>query len=386
VRSAALVLVLVLPGCHVLLGIDDFQTAAPVDGSSDGGDGGPDAPTDAFVIDTPPGSPCFGTLSPVCFATLPTGDLTISGSINTDTDPRCQVRTQPGGPDLCAIAANNLTVSAAVATGSRPLVLVATQNLVVQGALNVSSARNGTIGAAANVVACAGKAGGNGALSGGGGGAGGAMGGIGAAGGNAVLAPGGAMGPAVTITAIRGGCAGGRGGNGDPDSGGPGGSSGGAIALLAGGKITIDATGAVYASGAGGSANNSQGADDGAGGGGGSGGLIVLDAPEVVMNGTVTANGGGGGGGGHLGSGSPGNDGSTSNYTQIATGGAGQGGGSSARGGNGGAGTTAATAGTGTAIGGSGEGGAGGGGGAFGVIWVKGTLTGTRFSPAVQQH
>src|SRR5665647_2256105 len=117
-------------------------------GDGSGGEGGADAPIDASVIDTPPGSPCFGTLSPVCFATLPVGDVTISGVINTDTDSRCQVRTQVGGPDLCAIAG-------ATVTGSRPLVLGASQYLVVLGTLNVSSTRTTQIGAGANVAACA---------------------------------------------------------------------------------------------------------------------------------------------------------------------------------------------------------------------------------------
>src|SRR5665647_1823516 len=126
-------------------------------GDGSGGEGGADAPIDAFVIDTPPGSPCFGTLSPVCFATLPVGDVTISGVINTDTDSRCQVRTQVGGPDLCAIAGDTVTVVSAGAsvTGSRPLVLVASQYLVVLGTLNVSSTRTTQIGAGANVAACA---------------------------------------------------------------------------------------------------------------------------------------------------------------------------------------------------------------------------------------
>ena len=82
----------------------------------------------------------------------------------------------------------------------------------------------------------------------------------------------------------------GSGGGGNPNvSGSDGGAGGGSIQLVAGGRIVVSATGSVSANGYGGRGDSSDG------GGGGSGGSILLEAPEVVVEGSLSANGGNGG-------------------------------------------------------------------------------------------
>lgn len=371
-------LVIALSGCQSILGIDEFHTA---------GDAGPeadaaaDAPSDAD-IDAPSDSlTCFGTLKSICFTTPPSGTVNLSGAFNTSSDARCVNYPQSGGPDLCVVSAATINAGAMTVQGSKPLVLIATNTINVTGEVDASSSITGSIGPSANGAGCTVTTGGA-QTQGGGGGGGGGFGALGGKGGGG--AGGGAFGPAgatINVMQIRGGCPGGKGGDGETGTGGTIGASGGAIALLAGTSITINNTGAVYASGAGGGAGSPSGANRGAGGGGGSGGLIVLEAPSITVSGTVTANGGGGGGGADAGNGNPGQDGKKASYNVVALGGPNEVGTHGGDGGDGGATVTPARDGLLPP-----NGGGGGGGGGVGVVWVHGTLTGTRVSPAPQVH
>lgn len=368
-------------GCHALLGIDDFHTEAPDAGADDAAidaaaDAAIDAPSDALT--------CYGTLKPICFASVPMGNVILTGTLNTTTDPRCVSYPQTGGPDLCVIAADTVTVQGAtVVAGARPLVLVGATRVRVEAFLDASSRRGVVVGAAANPTGCpalAGTAASQGGGGGGGGGGFGVAGGGGGKGGNG--ATGSAGGPVVSpVTLIRGGCPGGKGGDGETGSAGGGGDGGGAVVLLSGAMIQVTSTGGVFASGAGGG-GASSGPNRGAGGGGGSGGLLVLEAPAIDVQGTLTSNGGGGGGGGDAGGGQPGDNGTQQSYTQVANGGANEG---ASHGGPGGDGAfLGSTADPGLD---APNGGGGGGGGGVGVIWVKGTVSGgTKVSPALQVH
>ncbi len=374
-RSTTLLTLLISStGCHALLGIDDFSTtdaSVPIDA------------IDAALIDGPS---CFGTLARVCLPTTPNGTVILAGTLDTSSDPRCVAIAQPGGAELCAIAAGMLSIENTTVIGSRPLVLIAAGNIVVNGTLDASSKRGGPVGAAASTGPCAAnQAGANRGQ--GGGGAGGSFGTLGGGGGTGGQGGGGGAGGAAppivaSISSIRSGCAGGKGGDGSPASGGAIGASGGVVALYAGSGISIISAGAVYASGAGGG----PGIDNrGGGGGGGSGGLIVLDAPAIQLLGTVAANGGGGGGGCDASSGNPGADGTTVAYNTAAQGGAPQASDRGGRGGNGfGLGSPAQAGATPSLLG---NGGGGGGGGGAGIVWTHGTVSGgAKVSPAVQTN
>lgn len=368
----SVVVVIALSGCHAVLGIDEFHTI-------DAGD--IDAPADA-EIDAPSDSlTCFGTLKSICFTMPPTGDLMLSGTIDTSTDARCANYPQMGGVDLCVIAGATVTAGAVRVQGTKPLVVVGMTMVSITGSIDASSI--GTeVGGGANGAGCTVTTG-QAQSSGGGGGGGGGFGVAGAGGG---LGANGAMpgpsGAPIGVTQIRGGCPGGKGGDGEPGSGGRLGASGGAIAVLAGTAIQV--AGGVYASGAGGGGGSPLGTlNRGAGGGGGSGGLIVLEAPTINVTGTVAANGGGGGGGADAGTGFAGTDGTRMNYNVVPLGGNNEGGTHGGDGGDGGYVGGSAKAGREPGVGGGG----GGGGGGVGVIWVHGALTGSnRFSPVPQMH
>ncbi|MFN0253459.1 MAG: hypothetical protein ACKV2T_41705 [Kofleriaceae bacterium] len=362
--------------------------------------------TDAdLTIDMAPGDArlCFGTPHEVCLMTLPSGPRTLPTTI--DTDVMCdQVESPAGGVPLCVVSGAQITINDTRAQGSRPLVIVATETITITGNLDVGSKRGTTPGAGANSAACQMNA-----IEGeddGGGGGGGGGGGFGANGGNAGLGDtnrsngGGAgteatggTGGAMSISAfIRGGCRGGDGGstNGDNngadqgDNHGPGANGGGAVYLIAGTSITVQTGGAIYASGAGGTGGQEF---SGAGGGGGSGGLVGLDAPAIVVMGHIAANGGGGGGGaGNTDAGNGGDGaqvGTPAAWNQRGAGGTGgeQNPAANTRGGLGGA--TGNLAGE---VSPASPGGSGGGGGGVGVIWVRGTLTGTQLSPPMTAH
>src|SRR5262249_17808428 len=161
----------------------------------------------------------------------------LSGALNTDVDSRCQVMSQPMGPDVCVVAGTSVTVGAVRAVGTRPLVIIASTTITVTEILDVSS-NGGIAGAGANDAACVlGGAAGN-SNNGAGGGAGGSFGGAGASGGNGAGAIGGAATAAMNATFVRGGCRGANGGKGTGTAG-AGSAGGGAVYLIAGSQVVI---------------------------------------------------------------------------------------------------------------------------------------------------
>lgn len=313
--------------------------------------------------DAPPGSFCYGTgLVRVCFSEEPMGDPQLTTQqLNTDTPLLCSDKVVSGGTGYCVIGAHSITVpsgSTVTTTGSKPLVLVATDAMTIDGTLDVASHRSSfTVPAGGDSSLC--NAGGSpGSIAGGAGGSFTAQGGDGGG-----PSPSTTGAPLAAPTMLHGGCAGRNGGGGDAGSRGHG---GGAAYLIAVNSIAV--AGSINASGAGG--GTGEGTTSG-GGGGGSGGMIGLDAPMLQISGFVFANGGGGAeGAGTTSGGQPGGD------PMMGSKGAGGAGGSAGGdGGDGGAGTTAAGA-TG-ADGASGVGGGGGGGGSVGVILFYGTPSGS---------
>jgi len=198
----------------------------------------------------------------------------------------CEVVAQTGGPELCVCRADRFTIGSLRVTGARALVLLAWNDVIVGGTLDVG-ASGSTAGAGSNTNYASTPTG----LSGGAGGS------YGGSGGNNSAAPSGS--PALTplVAGMRGqnGC------------GVPGGGGGGALQITAGAAITV--TGTITAGGGGGSGGSSSGTCLG-GAGGGSGGAILLEAPAITVTGTIAASGGGGGGGGSsdFGGGSGGGD------------------------------------------------------------------------------
>ena len=274
------------------------------------------APFDAPVVavDAPPSANarCFQqAFVPICLDPAPTNDLMLDGDINTTTDATCSlIQIQTGtAPDVCVIAAKTITIQAGHvlrATGKRPLALVATDSIDVEGTIDVSSIHGQPRGAGGDTGSCMVADNGGSVSSTGGvdGGAGGAAGAsfkavTGGMGGNGDLASGGkTTAPVSSGDRLRGGCSGGRGGliGTDVVSGGIAGHGGGAIYLLSD-KIQIGAMATINASGAGGSAPKARGG----GGGGGSGGMIAVESTistTIMMGAKLYAIGGGGSSGG----------------------------------------------------------------------------------------
>lgn len=352
---------------------------------------------------------------------LDTGTWTIDTSAGTISEEAAgplaaatEVYAQAAGPELMVVAAPNITIASdavVTVTGARALVLVATEDLIIDGSLN-ASANLSTPGPGGNdAPSCVDQSGGPGFTmtfptqgQGGSGGGGGAFGGAGGNGGIVHLSsgtggPGGSAGGTAELIPLRGGCPGGNGGTrtGDPMPGGTGGGGGGALQLVAGGKVSI--AGVVSAGGGGGLRGSVFGGTTPpvitsigrAGGGGGSGGAVLLEAVVVEVTGAVTANGGGGGEGQYSGFliDADGANAALDSATP-ALGGDAPNGTSTVWGGPGGNGATAGNAPTEGQQGrsynvnnlGYGSGG-GGGGGAVGRIRVNGTLLNTGlFSPA----
>lgn len=320
-----------------------------------------DAAADTMPVDATPDG-CYGTgLVVVCPDAPVTGQtqVTISTTttLDTGTSTMCQPYHLAGGTAdtrYCVVAARTVIVSAGgrwSIIGSRPLVVIATNTMTIDGVVDAASHRGGLGGAGSNAPEC--MSGSTPTLDDGG--PGGSFGGAGGAGGGADTRPVVPAAPATaTITALRGGC-GGRPGSGT-NAGGPG-RGGGALGLIADNLViggTINASGA-----AGFGAGLSAG-----GGGGGSGGMILLDANSIVVGtaAQIFANGAGGGEGG--GGSNGGNDGTDSSAPLTA----GQGGaGRASAGGDGGDGPAGnMPAGAGSNASDSG----GGGGGGAGVIRV----------------
>jgi hypothetical protein len=323
---------------------------ACVGGTSTGSDGSViDIDAKSYLDAPPPGVVCYGAgFGKTCFdaANVPSTPATLTAqTIDTDTSALCSNVVQ-NNPGWCVIAATDLTVTGAVtAIGAKPLVLVATGTLQVDGTLDVASHRGGQTGAgavAADATLCdPGTPPGNS-----GGGAGGSFGAIGGNGGNA----GGIAGAIKPTNVLRGGCSG---QDGKTGTNGTKGAGGGAVYLIAGTKIAV--TGAINASGAAGTAGVTGNAGAG---GGGAGGLIGLDAPMVTNSGAIFANGGGGAEG--SGNNTAGNNGNESALGIAAAATA-----SASNGGDGGAGGAATAAGTGGNAATFGGGGGGGGAGAI---------------------
>jgi hypothetical protein len=365
-------------GCRQLFGIDDTVLADDNHaGDAAGTADAPPLPVDACGL-TP-----IGSIDP-CGLGAPDGPLTLDGTLNTDTDPRCRSYGLATGGAACAIYADGITVADALTltvSGSIPLILVSTQDIAIDGELDVSSRTTGQLGAAANDSSCAAALLPEADLGGGGGGAGGSFGSAGGDGGVGDTNTGagndgdGAAGiagsPVVGIPAsIRGGCRGSNGGDEAPGGGlgGAGGSSGGAVWLAARGMVVVGGNGVIRATGAGGGGGQVQAG----GGGAGSGGMVVIEAIATEVLGVIAANGGGGGGGGVRisgapYSGNPGQDGRPDD--QVATGGTG-GPVAAGKGGNGAAGSQVAKVGQSSAVG------AGGGGGGGGIIHIVGPYIG----------
>lgn len=317
-------------------------------------DGGmADAPPDARLF-------CYGN-SPftICLAAAPTQPLMTSDlpTIDTTNSTRC-IATVTGGSNYCVIAATTINVDNELrATGTKPLVLLASDMITMGARVDVGSHRGATPEAGAGApTSCAGGT----PPANGGGGAGGSMIGLGGTGGNGNNGAGAGGTPAPgaglpgNIAALRGGCPGqdGQGGN-----KGIGGNGGGTVLLIAVNKILL-AGGGVNAAGEGGTAatDNSSG-----GGGGGAGGMIVFDAPMIMGTGLILASGGGGGEG--AGTNTPGNSGLDPSTIAAAAGGAGR----TANGGDGGDGSINAVGAPGLP-GMAGTAGGGGGGGGAGLV------------------
>lgn len=196
---------------------------------------------------------------------------------------------QSDGPTLAVFAARSLLIeqSAQVSVhGSRPLVLLAYQEIEIRGGLDATAAQS-TVHGGGFAQTPSGKGGGPGggaAVRNYAAGGGGAYCGKGGLGGFEAEDPpasaGGLPFGSSELVPLFGGASGGgkQGGN-------EGGAGGGAIQLVAAKSITVGTAGYVSVGGGGGGAN---------GGGAGSGGAILIEAPEVTINGVLAANGGGG--------------------------------------------------------------------------------------------
>jgi hypothetical protein len=258
------------------------ELAEPIDAAVLADDDAPAA--DAWIATGDGGETCYGTgLVTICPAvpiTMPVA-ITANTTINTETSPLCIAYSGGSENAYCVIAATTFSIAQnrkLRATGTRPLVVLATGAITMDGTLDVSA------GAATNPFACVAPVAATGAQ----GGAGGSFRGRGGSGAGAVNGLGPASAAATTNLAFRGGCDGGKGGGGN---GGAGGSGGGAMYLI-GASISISGT--LDANGAGGARGTNA---SGGGGGGGAGGFIGLDATSVIVadGGSVIANGGGGG-------------------------------------------------------------------------------------------
>lgn len=348
-RVASLV---ALVGCGSIFDLEPVETRT-------------DAATMDASIDTQ--ETCLGDVFFTACVAEPLDDITVLGAIDTTSDPRCIVTTQALGPDLCVVAGRRIVLNGpVVASGTRPLVLAATAEILVDNLIDVATTFTKT-GPGARID-CKSPSGGNGAA-GGGGGAGGSFGFIGGAGGSGAAGVGaGARAPDVPLTSILGGCSAGNGGlGGTATTPAAGGIGGGAVWLVAGDRIVISESGIINASGSPGRG----GAILSGGGGGGAGGLIGLEAPSIANAGQLFARGAGAGGGGsNLNKGSDGFA-ATSPTSQVPGGPAGNNGpnygapGCGVPGGEGGHSPTQGTY------------GGGGGGGACGWIRVHGAFTST---------
>jgi len=330
----------------------------------------------------------------VCFATLPRVNVTLSGTINTDSESAVPGAHAAGRPDFCARSRRHDHESAQPEPRPRPPSARARPPSSSSSCRRVETRRARAMGRSARAPTsppCAGKTVTRAAAAtaaGGEGGLGGAMGESARPAAMLSLAQGGAMGaagdPQRDPWRMRGGPRRERRSEQRPARAQLGRWDRAARQRGPASRSRQEARSTHRGAGA---PDHSQGADDGA---------VrrwwirwpesFLDAPMIVNNGIVTANGGGGGAADTSVPGSPATTARPRAIRRLQPAGLGEGGGSR---------LVRATAGPrrrwrrvaahrrrrrpgGNA--------GGGGGGAVGVIWVKGTLTGTRFSPAPQQN
>lgn len=347
-----------------------------------------DAPIDAYQHDTyvHDARECFGGSGAyqLCFDMMPPmGAVTLAGTLNTDTDARCMAMPASwmtaGQPDSCLILGKAITIATVAVTGAKPLVVLG-DTIQLTGTLDVASDSAGSSGPGAPSASC-------GAfpqapatnVQGAGGGAGGTFKTQGGAGGTGDgNSTGGTAAPSVANpTVLRAGCPGQIGGTGVLAANAPG--QGGGAVFLTASRITFTATGAINASGAGGTASSARSG----GSGGGSGGMVVLHAAEGVVStagARIIANGGGAASGAaDNNNGDSGDDPSINAPTTPAAGGDAAGN-ADGTGGDGFAGTQAA--GTGQSAGGARKTGGGGGGGG-GFIQSNVAILNMTASPAV---
>lgn len=325
---------------------------------------GPVADGDVDTVPGDSGAFCYGQgLVRICLPTEPTGVRALPATIDTNTNCDSSV-FQTNGPEACLVTAQTISLMNVRVTGTRPLVVLASNTITLAGTIDVASRRGQTEAAGSNEATCQGTA--NPVVSAGGNG--GSLAGLGGKGGRGGINPA----PAVDPMVLRGGCPG-QIGNGNPLA--IGGRGGGAIYFIAGSMISIG-NAAINASGAGGSAAPMSG-----GGGGGSGGMIGFDAPSIsALSGALAFANGGGGAGGSTDSNQGSDGGEPTSHTTAGLGGVGA---SGATGGDGSLSTVDGASGApGTAVG-------GGGGGGAGVIVIypvsQANVFGGRTSPAVTQ-
>src|SRR5690606_18529747 len=107
-------------------------------------------------VDAPPDAQtCFGNgLLSLCLTAPPMMQLTITAdmTIDTDTSPLCVPYSGDSGESaLCVVAATTVSVESDVrlrAIGTKPLVVIATGDIAVDGTIDVAS------GAGANPATC----------------------------------------------------------------------------------------------------------------------------------------------------------------------------------------------------------------------------------------
>lgn len=359
------------------------RTCNKADGADDGVcTGGPGPGPDGGPGDSP-AEVCYGDpggLVRPCFPAAPTGIHEFDGPIDTTTSTDC-IPSVKGAVEHCVIAGEQIRITGPVTvTGSKALVLVATDTITITGTLDAASKRNASA-PYVNIQTGAGAA----SLGAGtcnapttvgidGGGAGGTF---VAKGGKGAGIPGtGESGEPQTTLALRGGCPG-QNGAGAEASRGAGGQGGGALYLIANAVIDIKGGGRINASGEGGHPGLGN---DAGGGGGGSGGLIGLDAPTIMNAGIVFANGASGGEGadsnGAATAGFPGPEPNDERPSAQADGGCD--GGAGGAGGAGGSDPSPPTGSPGVSA--NFDGGGGGGGGTGVIKTYRGVLTG-KYSP-----
>src|SRR5688572_27779348 len=92
----------------------------------------------------------------LCLNAEPQNPLSIDADLTLNTNTDCSVvHYVPPQPSLCVIYASDVAINAKLfATGSRPLVIAATNTITITGSVDVSSYRSKSAGAAANDATC----------------------------------------------------------------------------------------------------------------------------------------------------------------------------------------------------------------------------------------